>query len=86
VNGWALTADGKSILVFQGGSSLGIIKPNPDQKIEKALNTGAMEMTVNPREEWNELFNDTWRRYRDFFYDPQMQQVNWNDIRNSTAN
>ena len=81
VNGWATTADGKSILVSQGGSSLGIIKPNPDQKIEKMLNTAAMEMTVNPREEWNELFNDTWRRYRDFFYDPQMQQVKWNDIR-----
>ena len=81
VNGWAITADGKSILISQGGSSLGIIKPNPDQKIEKGLNTAAMEMSVNPREEWNELFNDTWRRYRDFFYDPQMQQVNWNSIR-----
>src|SRR6185295_5696188 len=81
VNGWTMTADGKSILVFQGGSSLSIIKPNPDQKIEKPLNTAAMEMAVNPRDEWNELFIDTWRRYRDFFYDPQMQQVNWNDIR-----
>lgn len=80
VNGWGLTADGKSILVYQG-NSLGIIKPNPDQKIEKSLNTAAMEMTVNPREEWNQLFNDTWRRYRDFFYDPEMQQVNWNNIR-----
>ena len=40
-----------------------------------------MEMTVNPQEEWNQLFNDTWRRYRDFFYDPAMQQVDWNDMR-----
>ncbi|HZI52716.1 MAG TPA: PDZ domain-containing protein, partial [Chitinophagaceae bacterium] len=79
-NGWTMTADGKSILIYQG-NSLGIIKPNPDQKIEKSLNTAAMEMTVNPREEWSQLFNDTWRRYRDFFYDPEMQQVNWNDIR-----
>ena len=38
-------------------------------------------MTLNPKEEWNQIFNDTWRRYRDFFYDPAMQQVDWNDVR-----
>jgi tricorn protease len=63
------------------GNSLGIIKPAPDQRIEKPLRTSAMEMTLNPKEEWNELFNDTWRRYRDFFYDPAMQQVDWNDVK-----
>jgi tricorn protease len=77
---FAVSGDGKSILVLQG-TNLGIIKPAPDQKIEKTLRTTGMEMTVNPREEWDQLFNDTWRRYRDFFYDPAMQQVDWNDIR-----
>jgi tricorn protease len=32
------------------------------------------------------LFNDTWRRYRDFFYDPAMQQVDWNDVRKHYGN
>lgn len=77
---FGVSGDGKSILVLQG-TNLGIIKPAPDQKIDKALRTTAMEMTVNPREEWDQLFNDTWRRYRDFFYDPAMQQVDWNDMR-----
>jgi tricorn protease len=80
VNGFRVSHDGKSILIAQG-NNFGIIKPNPDQKIEKPLNTAGMEMILNPREEWNQLFNDTWRRYRDFFYDPGMQQVNWNNIR-----
>ena len=77
---FGVSGDGKSILVLQG-TNLGIIKPAPDQKIDKTLRTTAMEMTVNPREEWDQLFNDTWRRYRDFFYDPAMQQVDWNDMR-----
>ena len=80
VNSYAVSKDGKSVLVMQG-NNLGIIKPAPDQKIEKPLRTSAMEMTLIPKEEWNQLFNDTWRRYRDFFYDPAMQQVDWNDVR-----
>ena len=28
-----------------------------------------------------QIFNDTWRRYRDFFYDPEMQQVDWDEMR-----
>ena len=79
-NEFAVSHDGKSILVLQG-NNLGIIKPSPEQRIEKTLRTSAMEMNLDPREEWNQIFNDTWRRYRDFFYDPQMQQVNWNKVR-----
>jgi tricorn protease len=40
-----------------------------------------MEMQLRPQEEWSQLFNDTWRRYRDFFYDPGMQQINWNQVK-----
>jgi tricorn protease len=77
VNAYAISGDGKSILVMQG-PTMGIVKPAPDQRIEKPLRTSAMEMTLNPKEEWNQVFEDTWRRYRDFFYDPAMQQVDWN--------
>lgn len=82
---FALSRDGKSVLVFQSGN-IGIIKPSPDQRIEKPLRTSAMEMLLNPREEWSQLFNDTWRRYRDFFYDPAMQQVDWDDVRKHYGN
>jgi len=40
-----------------------------------------MEMILHPREEWKEIFNDTWRRYRDFFYDPSMHKVDWEAIK-----
>jgi tricorn protease len=33
------------------------------------------------REEWEQIFMDTWRRYRDFFYDPEMQQVDWDEMK-----
>jgi len=74
------TSDGKSLLAKSAGK-YGIIKPEPDQKIETPIPTGDLVMKLNPKEEWRQIFNDSWRRYRDFFYDKDMQQVNWNALR-----
>lgn len=71
-----LSADGKMILVRSGGK-FGVIKPEPDQKIEDPVPTDGLAMQLNPKEEWRQIFNDTWRRHRDFFYDQEMQQVDW---------
>lgn len=80
ISGVVKTADGKSLLV-KNGPQFGIIKPEADQKIKDAIPTDGLVMEHNPREEWREIFNDTWRRYRDFFYDEDMQQVNWEALR-----
>jgi tricorn protease len=39
-----------------------------------------MTMTVDPRAEWKQVFEDTWRWYRDFFYDANMHGQDWNAI------
>jgi tricorn protease len=77
---FAISADGKSMLAREP-RGFGIVKLSPDQKIEKVLPTADMEMILLPREEWKQIFNDTWRRYRDFFYDPSMHKVDWDAIR-----
>ena len=79
---YAVSKDGKNILA-RDNKGFGIIKPTPEQKMEKLLRTAEMEMVLQPKEEWKQIFNDTWRRYRDFFYDPNMHQVDWNDMRKS---
>ncbi len=76
VNGVNLTADGEMLLVNVKGK-YGIIKPEESQKVDKPIPTSDLVMDLVPREEWEQIFNDTWRRYRDFFYDPQMHGVNW---------
>ena len=48
---------------------LAVIAVKEKQKIEKKVPVNDMEMTVNPREEWKQIFNDTWRLQRDYFYD-----------------
>ncbi len=75
-----LTADGKKILVRAGGK-YGVIDAAEKQKVEKPVPTGDLAMELVPKEEWRQIFNDTWRRYRDFFYDPQMHGVDWDAMR-----
>ena len=75
-----VTADGKSLLVNCKGK-YGIIKPEPDQKIDKPIPTDGLVMDLVPKEEWRQIFLDTWRRHRDFFYDPNMQHVDWKALR-----
>lgn len=80
VNDVVPTADGKSLLIASKGK-YAIIKPAPNQKIEKPIPTDGLVMDLIPRQEWRQIFMDTWRRYRDFFYDPNMHQVDWEELR-----
>ncbi len=54
-----------------------IIEPKESQKLDKRIETGGFEATVDPVAEWKQIFNDTWRLERDLFYDPKMHGVDW---------
>lgn len=45
-------------------------------KHDSALKTSAMEVEVDPRAEWQQMFRETWRIERDFFYDPNLHGAN----------
>ena len=76
----ALTADGKALIVSNKGK-YGIIKPAPAQKIKDPIPTDGLVMNLVPKQEWKQIFNDAWRRHRDFFYDPNMHGVDWNGLK-----
>jgi len=80
VSGAVATADNKSILVKSQGK-FGIIKPAAGQKIDKPISTDGLVMELVPKEEWRQIFTDTWRRHRDFFYDPNMHGLDWKELR-----
>ena len=60
---------------------MGIIGIGEGKKLEKTLPLGKMEMTLNPKEEWQQIFNDAWRFQRDYFYDKEMHGVNWDAMK-----
>ncbi len=80
IDGYQLAADGKKAVVRQS-DSYAIIDVKPKQKIEKKLRTAELESVVDPRAEWQQVFNDAWRFTRDYFYDPNMHGVDWMAIK-----
>ncbi len=79
-DGFMLSADGKKLLVWKDESAA-IVKLAADQKMDKPLRLAEMELLVDPRAEWRQLFADAWRFERDFFYDPGMHGVDWDAMR-----
>jgi len=80
-----ISSDGKKLLVVNEARAMAIIDAAPEQKMEETVPTGGMLVTVNPREEWRQIFNETWRRERDFFYDPNMHGLDWKAVRKQYA-
>ncbi|MFZ5625462.1 MAG: S41 family peptidase [Gemmatimonadota bacterium] len=80
VSGYSVSADGKKILALSKGK-WGIVAVAAKQKLDKPLRTEEMEVPVDPRAEWKQLFADAWRFERDYFYEPGMHGVDWNAMR-----
>lgn len=77
---YQISTDGKKILIAKQ-NSFSIVDVAPDQKLDKKLPTNQLEMTVVPKEEWKQIFNDVWRLERDFFYDKNMHGVDWKEMK-----
>ncbi len=76
-----ITPDGKKLLVMQGREKMSIVDAAPAQKLTDSVPTKGMEMTIDPRAEWKQIFAESWRVQRDFFYDPNMHGVDWPAVR-----
>ncbi len=70
-------ASGKKMLVRQGNKYAIIPVPSAKVELKETINTGDMKVMVNLSEEWENIFNESWRQMRDFFYDPGMHGVDW---------
>ncbi len=80
VDGFRLSADGNKALVWKRQDAA-IIDIKPKQNMQKRLRINELEMVVDPRAEWQQIFNDAWRLCRDFFYDKGMHGVDWQAMR-----
>ena len=73
---YVLSANGKKLLVAKAGAYV-VVAPEEGAKFDKPIHLNEMMLQVGPMEEWKQLFIDTWRFERDYFYDPNMHGINW---------
>ncbi len=74
--------DGRHLLVKQGDGFQAIDPTGgPITGNSGQLKLDGLTVTIDPEKEWRQMFEESWRVARDFFYDPNMHGVNWNAIR-----
>jgi tricorn protease len=77
---FSASADGKKLLLTMGEGKLEVADAN--EKLEsKPVDLSGMRMLVDPRQEWRQIFDETWRMEQQYFYDPNMHGLPWAAIR-----
>lgn len=90
---YRLTPDGRKALTFTapetwmiqdttvGGPPAGISGAGGGRK----LNFETLEVRVDPRAEWNQMFDEAWRINRDYFYATNYHGANWPAVKKKYA-
>lgn len=81
VDGYEISANEKKMLLAKDKKYAIIDIPTTKLEIKDYLNISPMEMTVDRKGEWNQIYNECWRQMRDFFYAPNMHGVDWKKIK-----
>ncbi|MCB8987468.1 MAG: PD40 domain-containing protein [Ardenticatenaceae bacterium] len=79
VRAFWISADGRKLL-YQGKKNNDFTVIGTDKKPDNGgdkLDLSKMEVYVDPRAEWSQMFEETVRIQRDFFYDAHMHGLDW---------
>ncbi len=78
---FVLSPDGSKLLIrAAGGFSLMDATPT-GAAAKKTVSTANLYVDRVPAQEWAQIFDEVWRRYRDFFYAPNMHGYDWEALR-----
>ncbi len=79
VSEFALSADGKHLLISKVDDTLETAEIDDELEAEP-LDLSGLQVQVEPQKEWAQIFDEAWRMEKDFFYDPDMHQLDWQAV------
>ncbi len=79
IENFVLSRDGKKLLLEYTKGKLEIADAN-DKLDPKPIELGQLGMYVDPRAEWQQIFDETWWMEKQFFYDPNMHGLDWEAV------
>jgi tricorn protease len=85
IGGYELSADRKKMLVASHGKYAIIDTPKGNVDMKDTLDLSGMEVNLDKRAEWTQIYNECWRQMREFFYVPNMHGVDWRAMRQRYA-
>jgi tricorn protease len=76
---YVISANDKKMLVSQKGGRYAVIDlPSSKIDMKETVDLSNMNVLVDYSKEWKQIFDESWRQMRDFFYVPNMHGVDWN--------
>lgn len=82
VRDYEVSGNGKKLLVRKGDKFYVIAAAaGAPAKLEDDLKLDDWTFSIVPREEWRQIYTGAWRMLRDFFYDREMNGVDWPAMR-----
>ncbi len=81
IGGYEISADAKKMLVSQNRTYAIIDLPKGKIKLDKKLNLSDMQVDLNKKKEWAQIYEESWRQMREFFFAPNMHGVDWEAIK-----
>ncbi|HEX9944500.1 MAG TPA: PDZ domain-containing protein [Thermoanaerobaculia bacterium] len=75
VTAFDVSRDGEKMLLRQGETWSIAGTAEPPEAGKGALKIDGVEVLVDPRAEWRQMYREVWRIERDFFYDPGLHGV-----------
>jgi tricorn protease len=80
-----ISSNGKKMLVRKDETYAVIDLPVAPIELKKTVDLSGMKVWVDYSEEWKQIFYESWRQMRDFFYDPGMHGTDWPALRDKYA-
>ncbi|MCU0237263.1 MAG: S41 family peptidase [Acidobacteria bacterium] len=82
IGSYALSVNGEQVIISRGKEYFvsGLEKLRAEKKTAAKLSLDGMAYWVDTLAEWNQIFSDAWRWYRDFFYDASMHGQDWREV------
>jgi len=78
---YSLSSDGTKLLVSSGGAWARYDATAKGKDSKKDVSTAGLVSDRVPRDEWRTAFHEVWRRFRDYFYAPNMHGYDWEALR-----
>ena len=78
IRGYSLSPDGSKLMYStQAGYFITAAAAKAATPGDGKVDLSGLKLQKDPKQEWVNSFNETWRRYRDFFYVPNMHGIDW---------
>ncbi|MCA9492973.1 MAG: PDZ domain-containing protein, partial [Myxococcales bacterium] len=86
ISGYEMAADREKMVIAKWQNWYVVdARPGPADFSDSLVDTSGIDIQLDPREEWRQIYFEAWRHMRDFFWDRDLGGLDWVKVRDQYA-